>query len=101
MDLRCTAAGVRSPIYVAAPVDVFDLDDVCGIANRVHDSVVAAARRVGPFQFSPQRLAHAMRVSSERSEDELHAGSGDLVGQSLQITSSASGDAHLVRLTHE
>ena len=94
------AAAVRSPIYVAAPVDVFDLDEVCGISDRVYDSVVAAARRVGPFQFGPQGFADAMGVGSERSENELHAGGRDLVGQSLQVASSASGDAYLVKLTH-
>jgi len=71
---------VGSPIYVAAPVDVFDLDEVRGVSDGVHDSVVTAARRVGPFQLSPQWLTYAMGVGSERPENELDARGSDLVG---------------------
>jgi len=74
------AAPVGSPIYVAAPVDVFDLDEVRGVSDGVHDSVVTAARRVGPFQLSPQWLTYAMGVGSERPENELDARGSDLVG---------------------
>ena len=68
-----------TPIYVAAPIDVFDLDEVRGGSDGVHDSVVTAARQVGPFQFSPQWLTYAMGFGSERPENELHARGGDLV----------------------
>lgn len=97
---RGLRAGLSVPVRVAASVYVHDLQGA-GVFNDAEDHpVVTSTSRVQSGEFAAQRLAYSLWIVSERPEDELDAGRGDLLWQSLQIAFGPSRDADRVPLLH-
>jgi len=72
-----------SPVDVAASVDMQDLHRAGVFNDAVDHSVVTSTSRVHTAKLATGRLAYSLWIASERPEDELDAGRGDLLRQPL------------------
>jgi hypothetical protein len=68
-----------SPVDVAASVYVHDLHRAGVFNDAVDHPVVTSASRVQAAKLAAEGLAYSMWVVSERPEDELDTGRGDLL----------------------
>lgn len=72
-----------SPVDVAASVYVHDLHRAGVFNDAVDHPVVTSASRVQPDKLAAEGLACSLWIISQRPEDELDAGRGDLLRQPL------------------
>lgn len=72
-----------SPVDVAASVYMHDLHRAGVVNDAVDHPVVTSATRVQPAKLAAEGLAYSLWIVSERPEDELDAGCGDLLWQPL------------------
>jgi hypothetical protein len=72
-----------SPVDVAASVYMHDLHGAGVINDAVDHPVVTSASNVQAGELAAEGLAYSLWIVSERPEDELGAGSSDLLWQPL------------------
>jgi hypothetical protein len=68
-----------SPVDVAASVYMHDLHRAGVFNDAVDHPVVTSASRVQPNKLAAEGLAYSLWIVSERPDDELDAGRGDLL----------------------
>lgn len=68
-ECECWFGELSRPIDVPPMLHSVDEYDLFGLEDLVDDPVVAASRRVQPFEFSKQRLAQTSRVPGDWAEN--------------------------------
>jgi hypothetical protein len=79
-----------SAVDTASVVDVNDVEPFELFVYGIVDSIAAAAGATQTGQLASQRTANLQRLFGQWTEDELQAGSANLLGEAKQITFGAS-----------
>jgi hypothetical protein len=78
-----TTKARSSPVDVAASVYMHDLHRAGIFKDSVDHAVITSASSVQTAELAAEGLAYPLWIVAERPEDELDAGRGDLLWQSL------------------
>jgi hypothetical protein len=79
-----------SAVDIASVVDVDDVEEFELFVYGIDDSIAAAAGATQTGQLASQRTANSQRLFGQWTEDELQAGSANLLGEGKLITFGAS-----------
>src|SRR6266568_5542021 len=79
MARRCSQ--LAWPVDVGTVLDSYHVDPAAVVVDAVDHPLVAAAGTVQALEPKLERLTHPVRIVSQGTVQELHHGSGDLLGQ--------------------